>query len=562
MSISPRSSPNAQRTFPPSAGPTVPQRKQVTAPREGVKTALETGRAELEKPLQKRTVEQYKSMAKQRQARAARMAGLAQLAFFGAILASAGCGSGVDRVDHATVPSAVTAGTTYYVSPSGNDANDGKSTARAFRTIAKVNALALQPGDTVAFEGGESFTGPLTISRSGTSRQPIRITSFTSATGLDRAEILAGNGDGMVIRDAEYVWVSKVKVVGSGTASNRGHGIMLDRTIAGTSRLRCIYLDQVEVSGFYVTGVAFYAINTSPVGYDDIRLTNADIHDNGYAGVWMGGCGGGGPGVYCFNNVRVTHSRIHDNLGLDIPEQTGNGIFLKDVNGGTIEHCLAYNNGSLNRNTGGGPVGIWAIFSNNVTIQFNESYNNHTKANDGGGFDLDGGVTNSVMQYNYSHGNDGAGFLIWDFHDAMHNQNNIVRYNISQNDGASPKRYGGIHVGSQDAGQISSLEIYGNTVYNSNGSNPIKFDGALQNVRIRNNILMTIPGTSVVRAVRGQAGVLMQGNICRRSWKTPRTLPVEKHSWRQWPTARRSSGSTSTVYIYRVISRFRAAAQR
>ena len=30
---------------------------------------------------------------------------------------------------------------------------------------------------------------------------------------------------------------------------------------------------------------------------------------------------------------------------------------------------------------------------------------------DGVGFDFDGGVTNSVMQYNYSHDNDAAGFL-------------------------------------------------------------------------------------------------------------------------------------------------------
>jgi hypothetical protein len=32
-----------------------------------------------------------------------------------------------------------------------------------------------------------------------------------------------------------------------------------------------------------------------------------------------------------------------------------------------------------------------------------------------------------------------------------------------------------------------------------------------------------------------------------QSWKTARTLPVEKRSWRQWPTARRFPGSTSNL---------------
>src|SRR6185369_3699922 len=119
---------------------------------------------------------------------------------------------------------------------------------------------------------------------------------------------------------------------------------------------------------------------------------------------------------------------------IDIEEQTGNGIFFKDVDGGMIEHCSAYNNGALNKNAGGGPVGIWAIFSNNITIQYNESYQNHTRANDGNGFDLDGGVTNSRMQYNYSHDNDGGGYLLYQFTGARAFGSNICRYNISQND--------------------------------------------------------------------------------------------------------------------------------
>ena len=50
--------------------------------------------------------------------------------------------------------------TTYYVSPAGNDAATGTSPQAAFRSVARVNALDLQPGDQVLFEGGKTFALP------------------------------------------------------------------------------------------------------------------------------------------------------------------------------------------------------------------------------------------------------------------------------------------------------------------------------------------------------------------------------------------------------------------
>ena len=58
------------------------------------------------------------------------------------------------------------------------------------------------------------------------------------------------------------------------------------------------------------------------------------------------------------------------------------------------------------------PVGIWAYQSDSITIQYCYSHDNHTseKGKDGGGFDFDGGTTNSVMQNNFSANNEGAGY--------------------------------------------------------------------------------------------------------------------------------------------------------
>src|SRR5690242_16840816 len=48
--------------------------------------------------------------------------------------------------------------TTYYVSPSGNDANDGLSAATPWHSVYKVNQLNLLGGDQVLFQGGSTFT--------------------------------------------------------------------------------------------------------------------------------------------------------------------------------------------------------------------------------------------------------------------------------------------------------------------------------------------------------------------------------------------------------------------
>ena len=50
--------------------------------------------------------------------------------------------------------------TTYYVSPTGSDTATGTSAADAFKTVAKVNSLDLDGGDSVLFEGGQTFAAP------------------------------------------------------------------------------------------------------------------------------------------------------------------------------------------------------------------------------------------------------------------------------------------------------------------------------------------------------------------------------------------------------------------
>lgn len=72
-------------------------------------------------------------------------------------------------------------GRTYYVSDGGSDAGSGRSPSAAWRTVRRVNAASLHPGDGVLFEGGRTFSDqPLSPSRSGIARSRIVYGSYGS----------------------------------------------------------------------------------------------------------------------------------------------------------------------------------------------------------------------------------------------------------------------------------------------------------------------------------------------------------------------------------------------
>lgn len=75
------------------------------------------------------------------------------------------------------------AGTTYHVSSSGgSDDNDGLSEGAPFETIAKVNALSLQPGDSVLFKCGDTWRAEqLVVGKSGAEGAPITFGSYPAA---------------------------------------------------------------------------------------------------------------------------------------------------------------------------------------------------------------------------------------------------------------------------------------------------------------------------------------------------------------------------------------------
>jgi hypothetical protein len=406
--------------------------------------------------------------------------------------------------------------TAYYVSPSGDDNNSGTSQDEAWQTIARVNEQTFAPGESINFRGGASFSGSLFFDSrdAGSAAGPITVTSY----GKDRATIRPGTGAGVVIQDTGGFLVSNLNLTGAGMGTNRDYGIHVLDDLAGTTVFHHIYVDNVNVSGFGNYGITIDC-QSSTSGYQDIRITDSQLHNNLYGGLIMFS-------PYFYNRsvttevvqgMYVGHVQVYDNPGSpSSPLASGNGIIVGGVNGGLVERCELHDNGGQSHGNVGG---VDAYNSNEVVIQYNEAYHNRTGGGtDGDGFDLDWDSSNSVLQYNYSHDNDGTGFLLIGFnavHQAYPPQTgNTVRYNISENDGRN-NSYPAIYV----VGPVDNAELYNNTIYVAPAATgaPLgvefsRWSGS--GVHFRNNIFQVTGGLSLIDTAGTQAGtdLLFQGN--------------------------------------------------
>lgn len=389
--------------------------------------------------------------------------------------------------------------TNYFVRPSGDDGNSGRSPEEAWQTLANVNGRSWQAGDRILLEGGATFEGNIQFDGSdgGSGTYPITLTSF----GEGPATIACSSGSAIRVRNAGGIAIRNLAIRGPGRTDSLGHhGVHLQASDPNGTRYGPIVLDGLDISGFYQNGVYVESTHTSDPGFRDLSISNCTVHDNGLNGIFTWGVFRGSVAHYPHRNITVRDCRVFNNTGQpNWPSHSGSGIHLSFVDGASIEYCEAYNNGELN-DACGGPIGIWAWEANRVVIQFNESHHNKSRSGcDGGGFDLDGGVTNSVMQYNYSHDNVGAGFGLFQFAGAHPFHNNVVRYNISEKEGM-----GGIHVWATNSnGGIQNTLIHNNTIVVGPGQEGgiVETDigtSYVTGTKVFNNAIIASPGRPVI----------------------------------------------------------------
>ena len=381
---------------------------------------------------------------------------------------------------------------TFYVSPTGSDTNSGTSSSSPWQTIGKVDsrlATGLNPGDRVLFQGGGTFSGNLSLSGNdgGAAGNPVTIGTYGTGT----ATVDAGTGTGILLDGASYVAISNLVLVGSSSPVT-SEGIYLEGSSSNVG------IDGVDVGGFGGIGI-------------DINVNTADQHSN---------IGYGQPGG-TYSNVSITDSAAHDNAvgGVEADNMTdlyvghvqmyhnaGNGVFhsgfgfyANNCSHVVVEYSVAHDNGYLAGNSGA-MGGIGAIGGDHALFQYDESYGNVCPGptGDGEGFVLDD-ITDSAMQFNYSHGNTGSGF--WAGAETGHTSDGIVvRFNVSQDDANGPHNaaQGGVLL----VNQVSDAEVYGNTVYATTGSNAaislLNVDPVSGADNVEDNIFFTAGGVPIV----------------------------------------------------------------
>jgi hypothetical protein len=406
---------------------------------------------------------------------------------------------------------------TYYLSPAGSDENEGTAQAKPWKTLAKANAAALRPGDRLLLEGGQSFAGNLLMAASGNAGAFITIGSY----GTGPATIQAGDSFGVRLLNCQYIKVRDLILTGSGvkpdgTTTNKEQGLDIFSNAKVGRPWQSIHVEGLTVSGFRDGIVLHPPIGTQEVvGYEDVRVTNCTIKECLFGGFYCWGSKRAsgkpwglplGPGV--FTNCYLGGCTIYNIYG----DPNGNPVIclpiqIFNATSFLVERCTIHDCGQAAQAKGqpGGVGGLVFLECDKSVAQFNECYGIVTRVPfDGCAFDIDGGCSNCILQYNYSHDNEGSGYQTGSFPGSGPVRDNIIRYNISQNDARkNPGASGGIMTwASQERGYI-----YNNTVFISAGldGKPLAFLGNGAGLMVCNNIFVSNHDGDIIQSGEGCA---------------------------------------------------------
>ena len=424
-------------------------------------------------------------------------------------------------------------GTTYYVSASGgSDQNAGTSIGAPWQSLAKVDATTFQPGDTIRFKAGDSWTGQLWPKGSGTSGTPIQIDGY----GTGSKPQIKGAG---TVADAVKLWnqhdweIRSLDVSNNAPATGtpganlgdfRGihvggdNGTKLNHFVVDsvdvhdvTGDIKWIYgstpsrpgvswgngWDRSKRTGGIVFDTSVVNVASPPstaTALNDVTVENSAVRNTSFAGIIFKQYTGDAPGAVPtgwgsrasatdpkftpFTQVRIRHNYITQNG----TAYGCNGMYITGVRDGLVENNLVDRVGTS---------GIELFATDRVTVQHNEVAGTELKAggSDANGIDTDITTTGSVVQYNYLHHNM-EGYLACACLDHVGFGDAVFRYNVLTNNSKAA-----IHLAN---GPGAVTELYNNTVYNT-APDLVRTDRSGGTNRFTNNIFhTTVAGAKMV----------------------------------------------------------------
>jgi hypothetical protein len=312
------------------------------------------------------------------------------------------------------------------------------------------------------------------------------------------------------------------------TGSGNADGIEAINSLAGN-----ISLPGFTIIGTTVSGYAYACIHVSGTsgysGYNGINIVDNTVHGcttsstpvpTNNAGILVESFGVAFANlpspIKAFQNVYIAGNNSYGNTGAaGQTSQTGSGILVSEGYNVLMDENIADDNGALSNSSGGNASGIWSLDSTNTTMQRNESYNNLTGGNgDGDGFDCDSFSVNCIIQFNYSHDNQGNGILSYSG-SGVSDTNVIIRYNITQNNGWSNNE---CEVTLNTLGSTQGIQVYNNTFWHGTQAGSATSDAAIcalgsgsLGATINNNIFANTLNHDMIYAPNS-VGVVMNYN--------------------------------------------------
>ena len=379
---------------------------------------------------------------------------------------------------------------TYYVdSASGDDSNGGISSNAPFETIAKVNTIQLRPGDQVLFKAGGSWEGVITLNASGTSSSQIVFGRYGTGADpiIDAKRVQCYT---FIATDKEYFTVENLQLKNTSEVYATGNVVRVELRAQGN-------LNHIRISNITITGpdgndeqysnqsIYFILFESAyPYHFNDVVVSGCVITD-----IWGSGIvfekASEGETEYQDSPTSWSTDVIIENNYID---NTGiNGIVMGLCNGVIIQHNTVANAGQMQTGQAHEDdmwlCGAWVFWCQDAVIQFNEVYGTALGAGDGSAFDTDWGNAGTIIhQYNYSHDNAG-GFKIGPIkEDSPLLEADIIRYNISENDGSTRTLMVDADVS----------KIYNNVFYNPNDPIQIIKVSSTDNTgsEVKNNIFV------------------------------------------------------------------------
>ncbi len=256
-----------------------------------------------------------------------------------------------------------------------------------------------------------------------------------------RPHISATGEDAVLLKDTSHVVLRGLDVSNRGSAEARRRGVhvvattgvMRDVTVRGM-RIHDVQGDLAKDAGGS-GGIQVDVLGPSPTHFDDLLIERNVIEDVSRSGIFIVGTTdpgprprAGQPWPAASTRVRVRANRLR-RLG-------GDGIVPLGTVGAVVERNVV-SRGNLRGRGLSDPAGmicnagIWTFHANGTVIQRNEVFGMRFNGCDGTGFDVDYDQDGTVIQFNYSHDNEGGFVLLCTDADPRAAD---VRFNLSVDD--------------------------------------------------------------------------------------------------------------------------------